>query len=155
MRSVRAVYKKLKEVKYRHLALHYKTYFKRYPTKCRYNRGYSFIGEDGNNHEIRLCLLHQPNLDIRSGVFPHLVDVCQEMNHCRNCDAFTFLLSEEDIKKSFEEELKDHKIKMKKYPDICALEWVLEQSVVGIPPFNWIQKVWYTTKRVLTRNKIL
>ena len=155
MRSVRAVYKKLKEVKYRHLCLYYKAYFKRSPEKCKYNHGYTFIGEDGQKHQIRLCLIHQQSLDIRSGVFPHLIDVCQELQHCRNCNAFVFRLSEEEIRKHFEEELKDHKIKTKKYPDICALEWVLEQSVIGIPPLNWIQKIWFTTKRVLTKNRLL
>lgn len=151
MRNVRSVYQKLREVKYHYLVKIYKRYFKRIPENCMYNHPYTF---STNNHrvEIRLCLLHQPNLNLKSGVFPHLIEICHEVHHC---NGFIPRYTKQDIQKLFEEELKNKKIKEKKYTDICALEWILEQSVLGIPPLNWIQKVYFTIKKQLSKNRVL
>lgn len=154
MRNTRAIYQKLREVKYLHLTKLYKKYLKKTPENCTYNRSYKFMS-DGSEHEIRLCMLHQPELKIEAGVYPHLIDVCQELNHCINCNAFVLKYSKEDIKKLLEEEYNDKKLKERKYPDVCALEWVLEQSVIGTPPFTTLQKIYYTVKRFLFNNKII
>jgi hypothetical protein len=163
MKNVRAIYQKLREVKYYHLVEIYKQYSKRIPTNCKYNYQY-VIGDNETRNgcpdcgapiRIGLCLLHQPNLDLKTKVIPHLVDVCQEPRHCINCNGFIARYGKEDIKKIFEEELKNMTIKRIKYPDICALEWVLEQSIVGPPPFNWIQKIYYVAKKRLSDRKIL
>lgn len=125
VRNVREIYIKLREVKHFHLVKLYKKFLKKIPSNCKYNYPYKF-SIDNKDVEIRLCLLHQPSLDLKSGITPHLIDLCQEPVHCINCNAFLFKHTKESIKKDFEEELKDQKIKTEKYPDVCALEWVLE-----------------------------
>jgi hypothetical protein len=154
MKSPRDVYQKLREVKYHHLIRLYKKFLKKIPDNCRYNVAYKFPS-DKNTIELRLCLLHQPNLDLKAGIFPHLVDVCQEPAHCVNCNAFVLKHTKESIKTLLEEELKDQNIKQEKYADVCALEWVLEQSIIGIPPFIWIQKIYYQMKRYASKGKII
>jgi len=96
-------------------------------------------------------MLHQPDLDLSAGVYPHLIDVCQIPGHCTNCNGFICRYTKEDVQKIFEEELNNQKVKSKKYPDICALEWVLEQSVVGIPPLNYIQKIYFFFKKIISK----
>ena len=151
MKNVRAVYQKLRDVKYHHLVKLYKKYFKKISENCKYNYLYRF----STSTEIRLCLLHQSNLNLESGIFPHLVEVCQELHHCSNCNGFVIRYTKKDIQKFFEEQLKSRKIKEKNYPDICALEWVLEQSAIGIPPLSWIQKFYFYIKKWLSKNQIL
>lgn len=156
MRRPGTVYKKLKEVKYRHLVELYHHYLRKSPENCRYNCKYVFTGDDGKDHEIRLCLLHQKNTEsLEAGVFPSLVDVCEQVRQSMHCNAFLPRYSKEDVKAIFEDELKNPNIRAKKYPDICALEWVLERSVVGLPPFTWIQALYFNTKRWMLKNKIL
>jgi len=155
MRTAGAVYRKLKEAKFRHLVALYQRYLNRTPDNCRYNHAYKFKDLDGVVHEMRLCMLHQNSEDISAGIVPHLVDVCQADGDCRNCNAFIPRFSKEDIRKIFENELDTKKVKEKKYPDICALEWVLERSSVGLPPLTWIQSVYYSIKRYLLGNKII
>jgi hypothetical protein len=144
MKSPGAVYKKLREVKFKHLTDLYKKYLQRYPDFCKYNKSFK-IQSDGIVREIRLCMLHQP----AEGIEPHLLDICEQVPQCTECNAFVSIHTKESIKKMFEESLKNYNIKTKKYPDICALEWVLEQSVVGIPPFTWIQILYYKIKHLL------
>lgn len=156
MKNVRSVYQKLREVKHHHLKKLYKLYSRKIPINCKYNHGYEISMTDNKmKTEIRLCLLHQPNLDMRSGIYPHLIDICQYPHQCSNCNGFILKYSKEMVKEIFEEELKNIKVKEKKYSDICALEWVLEQSVIGLPPFSTIQKMYYAIKRWLSKNKIL
>jgi hypothetical protein len=151
MRSSGAVYRKLKEVKFHHLVVLYKKFLKRTPENCTYNSLYTFQGGDGKSHEIRLCMLHQD----KEGIQTHLVDVCQATEDCVGCNAFILKYSREDIKKMIEDELSVKKIKESKYPDICALEWVLERSAVGMPPVSWIQAAYFRIKKLILNNKIL
>jgi len=99
------------------------------PENCKYNYPYKVTGDDGAMVEIRLCLLHQPELDLKSGVFPHLVDICQEPKHCISCNAFVLRYTKETIKEKFEVDLKDKTHKEKTYPEICALEWAMGDSI--------------------------
>jgi hypothetical protein len=151
MRNVRAVYTKLKDVKYVHLVKLYKKHLKRIPENCKYNYKYIISGKA----PIHLCLFHQPGVDLDNGIFPHLVDICQDMQHCKNCNAFVSQYNKKDIQKFFEWRLENKKLKEREYPDLCALEWVLEQSVLGIPPLNIIQKIWFYIKKWLSKNKVL
>lgn len=149
MRSSGVVYKKLRELKFRHLVELYKKFLRRAPDLCQYNR--TFRVESNNTvRVVSLCWLHQPP----EGVQPHLLDICDQVGHCQDCNAFVCRFTKESVQKAFEKELEDPKIKAKKYPDICALEWVLEQSVSGIPPFTWIQKAYYDVKRRLVKKAL-
>lgn len=154
MKNTRAVYKKLREIKYFHLIKLYKIFSKRVPENCKYNILHYIVSND-RSYGIRLCMLHQPSLDIKDGVYANLLEVCQHPNNASNCNGFIYRFSKEEIQAFFEKELADTKIKEKKYSDICALEWVLEQSIIGIPPFNWIQKIYYIIKNRLTKNATL
>lgn len=138
MRNAREIYIKLREVKYHYLIKLYKKLLKKIPTNCKYNHPYKFAA-DSKEIEIRLCLLHQPNVDLKSGVFPHLIDLCQEPLHCINCNAFIFKHTKESIKEKFNNELKDPKVKAEKYPDICALEWTLDEKPVEL---KWLDNLY-------------
>jgi len=151
MRNVRAVYTKLRDVKHVHLVKLYKRLLKRTPENCTYNHEYTISGKA----PIRLCFLHQPEADLKNGIFPHLIDVCQDLKHCTDCDAFVCRYTKKDIQKLFEESLKNKKFKTKRYPDICALEWVLEKNVLGIPPLNYIQKILFFIKKWSSKNRVL
>jgi hypothetical protein len=148
MRTAGAVYKKLREVKFHHLVVLYKKLLKKSPENCTYNKFYVFTGSDGKKHEIRLCMLHQ-----EQGVQLHLIDVCQAGEDCADCNAFVLKYSRENIKKILENELSNKKIKETKYPDICALEWVLERSAVGITPVGWIQALYVRIKNLILKTK--
>lgn len=150
MRSPGAVYKKLKEAKFRHLINLYKIYLKRIPENCKYNYTYNSTDNKGEKFQIKLCLLHQENLKFQAhqlkGIIPHLVDVCEEVEDCQNCNAFVCGYNREMVKDIFEKELYNKNIKEKKYPDICALEWVLERSSVGIPALTGIKALFLKLK---------
>jgi len=147
MRNVRSVFKKLKEVKHVHTVKLYKIHLKRTPENCKYNFKYAV----SDKVTIRLCLLHQPEVDLEHKVFPHLIDICQDMQHCKSCDAYICRHDKKEVQAYFNKTLEDQKFKAKEYPDICALEWVLERSVVGIPPLNYIEKFWFYIKRILSK----
>lgn len=151
MRSVHAVYTKLRDVKHVHLVKLYKKHLKRTPENCVYNVKYNISGKT----TVRLCFLHQPEASLQKGIFPHLIDVCQDMQHCTDCNAYICKNSREDVQKIFEERLQNKKLKEREYPDICALEWVLERNVLGIPPLSTIQKIWFIIKKWLSKNKVL
>ena len=144
MRSPGAVYRKLKEVKYYHLIALYRKFFRKIPENCKYNQKYEFMA-DGQVREIRLCILHQD----KNGINPALVDLCEQLHHSSRCDAFIFRYTKEDIKKLLEQELSDKVIREKKYPDICALEWVLERSIAGTGITSWLQKLYYVIKKYI------
>lgn len=148
MRNPGTVYKKLREVKHHHVVALYKKHLERIPENCKYNELYRFTDEDNKIHIVRLCMIHQPD---DGSVIPHLLDACEQKHHCENCNGFVPKYTKQQIKEMFQESLENKKIRSEKYPDICALEWVLEKSVPGIPPFNWIQKVYYSIKRYLLK----
>ena len=148
MKSHGSVYRKLREVKYRHLATLYKKYFAKTPENCRYNYRYQFLSE-GVKREIRLCLLHQEKVDSLEGVDLGFVDVCEKIHHCSRCNGFVLRYTKDDIKGVFDQELSDRLIREKKYPDICALEWVLEKSVPGPFLIRWPMTLYLTIKRAL------
>jgi hypothetical protein len=156
MKTAGAVYRKLKEAKFRHLIALYRRHLKRSPENCKYNYPYLFTGSDSNPYEIRLCLCHQEELPVDpnlTGIIPHLVDVCEELEDCQTCNAFVLRHSREDIKNLFEKQLSIKNVREKKYPDICALEWVLERSSVGIPPMNKFWILINRIKNILIKNR--
>ena len=146
MKTAGAVFKKLKELKFRHWLILYKNLSKKTPLNCKYNREYTFIGNDSKKHEIRLCMLHQEELESKGGIYPHLLDVCQVDSDCANCNGFVQRFTRDEIKKVFEEELDTKRVKEEKYPDICALEWVLERYFPGYPHIDWLQCMYYKIK---------
>ena len=148
MRSPGSVFRKMKELRYRHLVSIYRSYFKRMPNRCLYNHPYIFIDGDGIEKEIRLCLYNQDHNSLDEGIVPSLLDVCQELKHVQRCNAFVFKYDKDKLRKIFEDELQDEKIKSKKYPDIFALEWVLERySTKTVPGIVGI--LWYKIKKFL------
>ena len=155
MRTAGAIYRKLKEVKFRHWVVLYRQLSIKIPENCKYNHSHTFLGNDGKNYTIKLCLLHQENINLKDGIQPHFLDVCQTEKDSRECNGFLNKYSKEEIKQIFLNELNSKKNKETKYPDICALEWVLERSVVGIPPLSTLQALYFRIKNIIHRNKIL
>lgn len=141
MKSVRDVYKKLREVRFRYLVILYKRYLKRAPDLCKYNREFR-VESNGQARFIRLCMLHQPE----KGLAPNLLDVCEQVGHCEECNAFVCRHTKDSIKEMFESQLKDPRVKARTYPEIAVLEWVLEQDVNGIRRLSWFEKIITTIK---------
>jgi len=141
MKTSYEVYKRLRDVKFRHLTELLKTHLKRRPENCRYNRAFR-IESDSTVQYIRLCFLHQPE----KGLEPHLLDICQEIGDCASCNAYVCRYTKEDVKALFEEELRDPKVKAKKYPAIFVLEWVLDQE----KPTNYglLGRLWMAIRRL-------
>ena len=96
-------------------------------------------------------MLHQDGTKVSQ---PQMIDVCQADSDCRDCNGFIPKYTREEIKTLFLSELNTKKIKEKKYPEICALEWVLEKYEEGYPPISWIQALYFRTKKLLLRTKI-
>ena len=138
MRTAGAVYKKLRELKYRHLVELYKKFLKRTPELCKYNRVYR-VQTDGIVRDIGLCMLHQPE----TGFEPHLLAICEQTQQCASCNAFICRYTKESLKEEFE------RIRHK-YPDIVALEWVLEQYPVIKP---WYERLWNLRGKSHVNNK--
>jgi hypothetical protein len=130
MRSAGAISRKLKEVRYRHIAAIFKNHFKRIPKNCRFNWNHAFVDGGGVRRELGLCLFDpaNPTMPKQLMVNPSVVDVCQDIQACSRCNAFVYRYTKDDLKILFEEELKNPKTRSTKYPDICALEWVLERT---------------------------
>jgi hypothetical protein len=83
-------------------------------------------------------MLHQPAPIGSENIIPHLLDLCNETGYC---NAFVLAHTKESIRQMFLDELRDINIKAKKYPDILALEWVLDQTPMPVHPWiNFIQK---------------
>ncbi len=147
MKSAGEVFRKLKEAKFRHWVIILKKLSRKTPDNCKYNYTYNFNGENGQPYTLKLCMLHQDSTDLKSGIYPHLIDVCQADSDCQNCNAFIAKYSRDDIKNIFEQELTTKSIKEKKYPEICALEWVLEKYNEGYPPVSWFQALYFRIKK--------
>lgn len=147
MKSIRDIYLKLRDVKFHHQVILYKKYFKSIPENCKYNTVHYISGAQ-KDVSIRLCTLHQPDRSIGK-VFPNLIEVCSTPGHCTNCNAFVCKYTKNDIQKIFLEELKDKRIKVRKYPDIVALEWVLCKS--DSPSINLFHRIRYRVKKILTK----
>lgn len=158
MKKVRDVYQKIREVKYRYLVKVYKKYLKRIPDNCKYNYPY-VLKKDKISTMVSLCFLHQPESNRPKGrliwpppnpnntkIHPHLLDICQENHHCTNCNAFVLRYTKKEIQKLFEEKLKEKKFKEKEYPDLCALEWVLERSILEVLPLGWLHRFLFLIK---------
>jgi len=142
MKSPGAVYKKLREAKYRRLVELYRKFLRRDPELCKYNQAYR-IQTDSVVKNIRLCMLHQQG----EGIVPHLLDICQEIEHCTQCNAYVPLHTKDSVRTMFEAELRNPAVKAKKYPEICALEWVLEQEAADISIiYSWISRLIYRFK---------
>jgi len=147
MKTSGTVYRKLREVKYRYMVEMYKKYLCRSPDHCKFNKPFR-IQTDGMVRTVSLCMLHQP---AEGGIVPHLLDICEQVGNCTECNAYVCRYTKESVKEMFEVELKNDNLKARKYPDICALEWVLERRAEGIPPFTWFFELYYRIKRGLSK----
>ena len=150
MRSPGVVYRKLKEAKYQHLVELYKKHLKKSPQNCKYNYKYVFLDVDGNQKEMRICLYSQNR---EEGLEPFRIDLCEVLRHVQQCNAFILKNTRESVKILFEKELKDIKIKAVKYPDICALEWVLEKPAYEAGNLGFIERLLYKLKNLFTNKK--
>jgi hypothetical protein len=146
MKTAGAVFRRLKNTKFRYLQALYHQYLKQSPGNCKYNYQYRFCGNDGKLYTIGLCLLHQ-STGVSQPLVPHLMDVCQEQKDCQYCNAYVPKYTRDQIKDFFEQELLDKKIKAKKYPDICALEWVLERDISTIGLYSHFRSFLYKILR--------
>ena len=153
MKTAGEIYRKLKEAKFRHWLVIYKKLSRKTPENCKFNYKHQLIRDDGPSIYLGLCLLHQESLDLSDKIYPHLIDICHSDSDCNNCNAFIHRYTRDDIKILFEQELSTKQIKEKKYPDICALEWVLDKYNEGFSPITWIQAFFFKIKNLISNIK--
>jgi hypothetical protein len=149
MKTAKEIHRKLKEAKFRHWLVIYKRMTRRTPFNCRYNCQYELYWEN-KKVCLGLCLIHQDNIDINK-IYPHLVDLCYTNDNCSNCNGFVHKYTRDQIKEIFIQELNNKSIKEKKYPDICALEWVLDKYNEGYPPISNLTALYYQIKKLLLK----
>ena len=155
MKTAGEIFRKLKEAKFRHWVVIYKKLSRKNPSNCKYNYQYRIAGNQDTQF-IGLCLLHQDSIDWKSSlgesnpcVKPHLIDICQADIDCQNCNGYIQKYTREEMKDLFLNELNTKQIKEKKYPEICALEWVLEKQ--GYHPIPWFQALYFRIKMLLNK----
>ena len=154
MKTAGEVFRQLKEVKFRHWLVLYKNLSRKTPTNCKFNYRHTLLDSLNRSVSMGLCLLHQDKLSTENKIYANLIDICHFDNDCHNCDAFIQRYTRDEIKDFFIAELQTKQIKEKKYPDICALEWVLDRFNEGYPPISWLQALYYRIKIKLLKIKL-
>lgn len=117
MKSPGIIYRRYRQLKRKLLYEKLLESRKRSAKNCIYGK-YLDIVDKSKNYSVSICLY---NKDISKGL-----EVC---NHPEECNAFICKQSKEDIEKLFEKELSDSSIRIKKYPELNILEWVLDKSL--------------------------
>jgi hypothetical protein len=71
------------------------------------------------------------------------------------CITFVPKYTREEIKNLFLQELANKKLKEKKYPEICALEWVLDRDTSQFSLPKTIKQFFFKIKNILSKEYIL
>jgi len=103
---------KYKQLKYSHLKKLYDKNLSKYPENCRYNK----VIVLPNKYKINIC-----TYDLSENAE---VEMCYKKAHSKNCNAFCFRSSKEELKEIFLKELKDDPIRATKFKDINILYWL-------------------------------
>lgn len=149
MKSAHEISRKLKDIKFRHWTIFYKNMTKRIPENCKYFIYQKFLVSNSSSKkekvEIGLCMIHQDTTNSTKGLYPHLLDICTD---CTTCNGFVPKLTREEIKKIFIQEIETKLIKEKKYPEICAMEWVLDKYDDGYPIISKLYIIFYKLRKL-------
>jgi hypothetical protein len=105
---------KLRQLKFAYIKQFYKEHLSRDPKNCVYNKPVIFAGT--KEHATKVCTYFSDN---------NYFQICDSLECAGNCNAFVARLKKKDIRASLELDIKSNPMK---YPEIMALNWVLEES---------------------------
>lgn len=112
----KVLYEKLKEAR------------KEIHVNCAYGKPITIRNNSGESYQIKLCAYNC--LDFSDAKKARLnLDLLDHCTNPKECNAFAYKQSKEDVENELEREFKDPEIKYKKYPELSAYEWVLDKSL--------------------------
>lgn len=112
----RALYEKMKEAR------------KEIHDNCAYGKLITIKNNSGESYQIKLCAYSC--LDFSDAKKARLnLDLLDHCTNPKECNAFAYKQSKEDVEKQLEEEFNDPDTKHEKYPELSAYEWVLDKSL--------------------------
>jgi hypothetical protein len=94
------------------------------PENCRHNQEVTILGLPS---PIRVCTAAQrPGMEVDT----HKIVVCQSTVQASECRIYDpRYVTKDDVSLAFKELLSDPALKLKMYPDVVALEWVLDSDL--------------------------
>ena len=94
------------------------------PENCRHNQE---VAIPGMPYPVRICTAAQrPGMEVDT----HRIVVCQSTVQASECRIYDpRYVTKDDVTQSFKELLSDPALKLKMYPDVVALEWVLDNDL--------------------------
>lgn len=114
MKTPSEISSKIKQVRFEYLKAAYQIELTRHPCNCIYNRKVTLHGE--GEVVTRLCGFYS---DDKNYI------VCDTEDSARNCDAFVCKKSKKQVREQLEKDMIENS---HKYPELLALEWVLEKK---------------------------
>lgn len=91
---------------------------------------------------VRLCMHGSSDPSTWNG------DVCDNDDTARACDRFVPIVGLKDAESKFMEQLQDDAFVYGRYPDIAALQWVLEDRIGSKPLSLWERLLlWHERRR--------
>ncbi len=120
MRSPGVIYRRYRSLRKKLLYDKIAEAKKKTHANCFYGKTLSYVDPQGVGHLTRVCLYgvyHQQDVDVCS---------CPA-----ECNAFARRLGLGGVILELEDELKDSATKQRLYPDLVALEWVLDKSLTS------------------------
>lgn len=148
MRRAREVYQKRKELVKKRIKGEVSRRLSVCPRNCQFNQRVSL---DGNGMKTSLCLYGQP-LNKKGEPFDaSKIIVCNTVKQAKECSARIPLYTNAvEVEKKIKEELQDPKVRMNKFSDLVALDWVLDTELHAIKadPTTKFQKLmlWFASK---------
>jgi hypothetical protein len=115
MKEPTKIKEKIRQLKFAYTKQFYKEHLSREPKNCIYNRTVIFAGT--KEHATRVCNYFSDN---------NVYQICDSLECAGSCNAFVSKLKKKDIKTSLDNDIKNNPMK---YPEIMALNWVLEKNV--------------------------
>lgn len=136
MRDEKHVRKKLLELKQKHLRRKLHKHLQPLPENCKHNQ--THVGtnkEEDGQEEVGLCMLGHENIEEWPG------NICEAPEKAEKCPFFNPKRSKEELIEEFKEEMKDPEVLAYEYPDIAALQWVLENEVGLQWSDRWVNRL--------------
>lgn len=119
---------KVKQVKFYYWKKYAAEHLARNPSNCAYNK--EIILPDKNDHKIRVC------------TYNSCYDSCFKKEHADKCNVFTLAKNKEDLKKDFNQILKDSDYVKQNFKDLTALTWVLGLEANSTKKPNIFVRLW-------------
>lgn len=130
MRRPHDIRKKLKDMQNKKLSEEIKEKLRVCPKNCVFNQ---MVRLNGDNVRVSLCTYGQHPPDKGQPLDISKIITCTTVKQAKECNArIPRYANEEEAKASVAKELSDTQVRVSKYPEIVALEWVLDDHMHNI-----------------------